>query len=466
MIERTFLFFDDKNILSRTGVERKYGVPKLALIYRDPCAVTPTGVPSIWYDEKDSLYHMFYNGYVSNLPIQLAAVSKDGIHWEPRNTAAEAGIAEPEAAHQLLDIRGAELACVYEDRTAPPDQRLKALMTIGDPDAVRIMHDPVYTSGDGIHWTLQPVEWHNHAAEPGAGCFYNAITGKHVITARPDAGVRRVGLIETEDFKTFSDLQLVMTPDSMDEPLAEHYGMPVFPYKDYFVGFLWIFHVPNIRQRKYWGGKLDAQLVYSYNGTHFNRSLREPFLSNDSSPETAGLLIPNALYETRDKKLLIAASIGPHEHGYFKRGGALAIYELRQDGFISFRAEEEGELITIPMVYGGGDLSVNVAAETFSCALYTDNSEQEPMHLLSHDLVPLEGFGHDAFERFSGDSTDHVLRWRSADLQSLKGKVLYLECRMKRGDLYAIKGALTPMMICDLARYHLYGILPNLTGIG
>ncbi len=102
----TFLSFDDKNILSRTGVERRYGVPKLASIYRDPYAVTPTGLSSIWYDEKNALYHMFYNGYVSDLPIQLAAVSKDGIHWEPRNTAAEAGIADPEAAHQLLDIRG------------------------------------------------------------------------------------------------------------------------------------------------------------------------------------------------------------------------------------------------------------------------------------------------------------------------------------------------------------------------
>jgi hypothetical protein len=92
--------------------------------------------------------------------------------------------------------------------------------------------------------------------------------------------------------------------------LAEHYGMPVFPYKDYFVGFLWIFHVPNIRQRKYWGGKLDAQLVYSYNGTHFNRSLREPFLSNDSSPETAGLLNERRLASMKADAVLVNGGRG------------------------------------------------------------------------------------------------------------------------------------------------------------
>ena len=465
-MERQFLFFDDKNILSRTGVERKLGKPEIAAFYEDPSAHTSTGLPSVWYDEKNRLYHMFYNGYVGDNIVPLAAVSQDGIHFEPRNTASELHFDHLFAPNQLLDCWGGEMAYVYEDKTAPEEERLKLLMTMGDTTAVRIMHNFLYTSGDGIHWTKQPQEWHNHAAEPCAMCFYNHVTKKHTIVARPDAGARRVGEIETEDFKTFTDLKLVMTPDSLDEPLAEYYGMPVFPYGDLFVGFLYIYHVPNERTRKGIDGKVDAQLVYSYNGTHFNRSLREPFFANDR-PENAGIVFPSDLYRGAKGELLVCASVNPYEHSHFKNSGCTAIYRLREDGFICFHADGEGEVVTIPMVYGGGDITVNVNCEKFSCALFTDTSEEEaPKWTWLYQLRPLEGFGHEQFNTFSGDSTRHTLSWRGADPESLKGKVIHLEIRMKKGDLYAVNGDLTPMQICDLARYHIYGILPDLTGIG
>ena len=466
MKHNTFFFFDDKNILYREGLERRYGKPVPAAVYRDPNAVTSGGLPSVWHDTENGLYHLFYNGFVGDTLIPMAAVSRDGIHFEPRCTAAKAGITDPLAPNQLLDIRGGELAYVYTDETAPPEQRLKALMTLGDGTAVRIMHDLLFTSGDGVHWQQQPVEWHNHAAEPSAMCFYNDITKKHSIIARMDAGVRRLGLIETDDFRTFTDARMVMTADSWDEPLAEHYGMPTFPYKGWFIGFLWIYHAPNVRQRKFLGGTMDAQLVYSYNGTHFNRSLREPFFSNDALPETAGMVMPNMMYENHSGQLLAVAATCPYEHGHFKEGGALVIYELRPDGFIAFHAQEKGELVTIPMVYQGGDILINAAAEEISCALYTDDSREEPLNLQAHKLLPLEGFEHEAFLTLSGDRLAASLQWENKNLNDLRGRVIYLELRIKNGDLYSVSGALTPMMICDLARYHLYGILPDTTGIG
>ena len=461
-----FLFFDDKNILSRTGVERRLGAPELIGKYDDPFASTSTGMPSIWYDEENKKYHMFYNSCVGHRYFPLAAISDDGIHFVPRNTAIEAGIENPIAPNLLLPVNGGELAYVYEDKLAPKEERLKAFFVAGKPGSVRIIHNYLYTSADGIRWKKQEQEWHNRGAEPGAMCFYNKVTGKHTIISRPDPGVRRLGLIETEDFKTFTNLRLVMSPDSLDEPLCEHYGMPIFPYGDIFVGFLWLYKVPNIRQRKYYGGVIEAELVYSYNGISFNRSLRKPFFANDASVGSAGLVMPSDMYRGTNGELLVSAGISQAEHGYFSGNGQIAIYKLREDGFISFNAKNDGEIITIPMVYGGGDITVNVNCEHFSCALFTDDSIDEPMNLLCHNLLPLEGYSHEEFNSFSGDEISKSLSWKNSDLEALKGKVIYIEMRIRNGDIYSLNGNLTPMMICDLARYHLYGILPDLNGIG
>ena len=465
MKENLFLFFDDKNKLSRNGFERKLGKPKVVEIYKDPNAYTAIGFPAIWYDEDKGKYHMFYNGYVDGKCAPLAAISDDGIHFTPRNTASESGLKNPFAPNQIMEGCG-ELANVYVDLKAPKSERLKALVTYGDSKTTRIINDPLYTSADGIRWLRQPVQWHNHAAEPGAMAFYNPVLDKHTIIARPDAGVRRIGLIETSDFKTFSDIRLVMTPDSLDEPLAEHYGMPTFPYENYFIGFLWIFHVPNVRERKYYKGTVDAQLVYSYNGTNFNRTLREPFFTNYDAPETKGMVYPSSMYVNREGRLLVAASASENEHGYFKDKGVIAIYELRKDGFISLHTEDSGDVITIPMLYRGGDIKVNLKAEHCSCALYTDDSDKKPLNLLTHELIPLEDFTHENCEEFSGDTLCWSLRWKKGDLESLNGKIIYIELKVKKGEVYSIKGNLTPMMICDLARYHLHGIVPDITGIG
>ena len=71
-------------------------------------------------------------------------------------------------------------------------------------------------------------------------------------------------------------------------------------------------------KRKYYGGTIDAQLVYSYNGTNFNRTLREAF------SQTKGMIFP-AAYESTDGKLLVVASTCENEHGYFKNNGVIEI---------------------------------------------------------------------------------------------------------------------------------------------
>ena len=60
------------------------------------------------------------------------------------------------------------------------------------------------------------------------------------------------------------------------------------------------------------------------------------------------------------------------EHGHFREGGKIGIYEMRKDGFISFKADKEGEVMTIPMLYGGGDIELNIDACAVGAGLMSE----------------------------------------------------------------------------------------------
>jgi len=55
--------------------------------------------------------------------------------------------------------------------------------------------------------------------------------------------------------------------------------MPILQYEQLFVGLLWVYHTdPKVDgTNKYLLGKIDCQLAYSYDGWHFQRTVREPF---------------------------------------------------------------------------------------------------------------------------------------------------------------------------------------------
>ena len=222
----TILFFDDQRLICRDNFIRKYGKPEFISVFVDKGANTPIGFPTVWKNKKTGQYNMFYQGYiageVSDIDmITLAAVSDDGINWMPRNTAIESGIENPIAQNQLLPCGyHNEIVTVIEDPKAPENERLKALICEYKSDEKRC-NNVIYTSGDSIKWTKKEESWHSVGTEPCGGGFYNEIIESFVLTVRPLWGDRRVSIIETADWKTFSEPQLIMQVDSLDKPLKE-----------------------------------------------------------------------------------------------------------------------------------------------------------------------------------------------------------------------------------------------------
>ena len=81
----------------------------------------------------------------------------------------------------------------------------------------------------------------------------------------------------------------------------------------------------------------DCQLAYSYNGWHFQRTVRQPLFPNpEFGAPGAGTLRPISLL-VHDRQIRIYSSASFLEHGHHVAGhdpGALLMHRLRLDGFV------------------------------------------------------------------------------------------------------------------------------------
>ena len=199
--------------------------------------------------------------------------------------------------------------------------------------------------------------------------------------------MRRLCVRETEDFITSTPSRVAIQIDSLDDPLQETYGMPSFAYKGWYIGLLWMYQTPAVNETKYMGGTMNCQLAYSFNGTHWLRSLRTPFIGNDH-PLTQGMVFPSCVRQNGNGDILITASCTPQEHGHFTEEGAIVTYRLREDCFILLRAAKTGTLFTRQLLLGEGGLRVNAQADHMTLAF---TIQSQPRGLPNEDCIPLAG---------------------------------------------------------------------------
>lgn len=462
---QTLMFFDDQRILRRTQMKRCLGQPRLIAdsVYRDPYTGIGVGFPSVWQDPATGQYRMSYQGFVPKEGyhvIPQVAISEDGIHWQAEDVSGDMEMPDRLFPNEYLPHTLVhEVAKVYVDPYAPEAMRYKALCIDYHHDTNQVINT-LWTSPDGRRWTYQKdMPWHTEGAEPGAGVFYNDVRDAYTLVVRPDWGERRVTVTETKDWKTFTRPELAVQVDPLDDPVTETYGMPSFAYEGYYIGFLWLYHAPQERGNKYWGGRMDCQLTYSLNGWHFNRTLRTPFIGNGEpgDPHYGGVY-PSELRILGDGSLMIYASCTAYEHGHFNLQGesAIAAFSLRKDGFVYLESTGgEGSVCLRPMLLHGGELSINLQSPVHgaTCALYTPEGK------------PIEGYTHAACERFVGDAVDWTPVWAGEKtLDALKGQAVEVEINVYGGRLYAIRGNFTPMMHMQVSRLLSTGRMPDRKG--
>lgn len=441
----SYLFFDDQRLFTRENLTRELGTPELIAdsLYAQDGAQVSGAMARVWKENERS-YHLFYQAFLPNSrTVILAAHSEDGVHFTPRNTAREAGITEPMFENQLVPENDAELASFVDTGKSPGRLKLLVSEYMRKELGVRCK---IYESDDGVHWTLLPYLWHETGTEPCASVFYSGYLKKYVLLSRPSWGVRRVCESRTEDFTAFTKPEIMMQADALDDPLTETYGLFGFPYKDAFAGVLILYHAPAVDGVKYMDGKVNGQLVWSPDGAHWMRSLRQPFMKN--KPPFEGMIFASDLRIDEDGSILLYASGTPKEHGHFnEEGAAIGVFRLREDGFICLKAEGEGRVRTRETLLRGG-FRVNLQAEEATCALFYSKDN------------PIPGFNHADCVPFRGDSAKWAPRFKG-DLTELYGKVVNIEVKLRNGRIYGITGDFLKLMNAEADRYNKLGVLPE-----
>jgi hypothetical protein len=118
---------------------------------------------------------------------------------------------------------------------------------------------------------------------------------------------------------------------------------------------------------------------------------------------------------------------GEREGGVYDR---LVRLTQRLDGFVSLEAGDEvGTVVTRPLVFEGGRLVLNVAAEGVV-----------RVGLLDEGGKSLPGFALDDCDPISADSTRHTVSWRGKnDVGPQAGKVVQVQLQLQNAKVFALQ---------------------------
>lgn len=453
----TLLFFDDYYLNRWENLQRRVGQPELEpeATFIDPAHGLASGYPTVFRTEAGQWRCLYQGKSISHMPAKISfpliAESDDGIHWEIPDLTEKVPLPDRAFPNQVMSMdRFGQWDHYFDERADDPQERLKGLVTTK-------FGALLYTSPDGLKWReVEGVEWRPGSPDPPSMAFWNELRQSYVIMARPGRNPhpRRLAVSETKDWRTFGESELTLRADALDLPLTELYGNPAFPYEEMFVGFVWVYNTVPYRandpttHRKYYGGKTYGQLSYSYNGWHFHRSLRDPFIPNAPTGELgAGIMRPMSMIIDDDHCIRIYSSASKLEHGYHIQGsdlGGHVMHRLRLDGFMYLEsAGGPGILGTRPLFWRGGALRLNLQSAHDARVQVTDVQGQT-----------IEGYGFEDCQPFVGDELFWEPRWQNdIRMADLSNRLLRLEISLENARLFAIRGDLFAPSSREVRRY-------------
>jgi hypothetical protein len=423
--------------------------------------------PTVYRDEATGRWRMLYTARWK--PYQLMVLdSEDGIHFQPLPCPDIAPEGERRAANHIFTLPHGSCGGVYLDPVAGDGfpfkvfghQQGPAVFKRAQADRRHRWHraaqagrakpymaeELTLVSQDGLHWELRlDMNWGlpNWHPEPPIFGFYNRRLKRHMMTVRPGWGDRRVCLQSSPDLRDWSGPELLLQPDVLDGETVEHYGMPVFPFENDYVGLLWVFHngtsEPTTSFNRFVGW-LDCQLTYSFDGVRFVRGKREPLIAlGEPGEHGCGGVEPSSLVVT-DDEIRIYSCGSKAQHGtnfQARRAGSedfegILLHTLRKDGFtyLTSRGSWAG-LITKPLVLFDGDLQLNVEAGWGEVRYQLTNDRSEPIAGYTFD---------DCAAIVREDSLNAALRWREKTAAELVGQPVRLQLKFRDARLYALRG--------------------------
>ena len=455
---KTFLFLDDWMLDSYRDVVRSFPQPEQVPVE----SVTEMyNYATVIRDPERGCYRSWYNRFFTvegrTVAAKCLAESEDGFHWKP------VALAKP--VDRLGHLRsnlvfsghtsGGEGALIYDPRDPDPERRYK--LTYSDrlgpgPEQLREWSESpapdrclglVAYSPDGIHWRID--DDHPFYTVPG-GCdtlimpLFNPVTGRYQAIVRPSVLDRRIAIVESPDFLNWTQHLTIITPDPLDEPCLQFYGMPWFYYEDLFIGLLWDHHISQdeLMGGAKWSGVIDCELAYSYNGVHWNRTNRLPFIGRtELGTYGCGSVYPHSLLIDEDDRIRIYSAGLLTDHSIeeppegFESVGAMIVHHLRKDGFAYLEPRAGWGTVTMRSVKPrSGEITINFRAPLGKVLVQISDPDRKPIPGYSfEDCIPL-----------AGDELAARPRWKEReDASKLIGEHVRLEFKLFQAELYAVR---------------------------
>ena len=265
------------------------------------------------------------------------------------------------------------------------------------------------------------------------------------MVTRPGWGDRRIAIQTSCDGKNWDGLHVILQPDLLDLPQTQFYGMPVTEYEGYYIGFLWMAHFSNSdkvnRFNQLWGS-IDCQLAYSFDGLHFQRGIREPFIPlNEPGLPGSGVMFPTAFIDRGDELFIYSATTMDlhfqNTTSQFIRKGEIppsyvTLHRLRKDGFMYLASKGHwASVITKPMVLNEPVLNVNAKLPYGNLLFQITDLESRP----------LEGFEFENFIPISScDKLEASIEWKERKLDELIGKIIRIEFKFRNCRIFSVNG--------------------------
>ncbi len=303
----------------------------------------------------------------------------------------------------------------------------------------------VYVSKDGLHWeTKTEYDWCQGKFFPEEPhfMFFNHLSGRHTLVARPGLGDRRALITSTKDFREWSEPRIVLQPDLLDRKILEFYTMPVFPYGSCFVGLAWASHFSSSEGPDFMvlhKGPQNPQLVWSPDGEYFVRPTRESFIEfNPPGKPGCNSIRPEGMVVLEDE-IRIYSQGGLSAHGtpvpesMQPSSSGMLLHTLRRDGFMYFRSKGyKASLTTRPFIIFNCDITMNAEAVTGEVLVEIRDDKNKPIEGYTFDeFIPL---------KFS-DSLKHPLQWRNRrNLNELINKPIRFSIKFYNARIYSFTG--------------------------
>lgn len=354
------------------------------------------------------------------------ARSRDGIHWEKPSL----GIIEFNGSRDNNLVfagacgHGQHGGTVFIDPTAAPEQRYKYIYLGGGNVCGAV-------SADGLHW--RPVKEDNDvlvkwSSDTQSTCFWDPTREAFVAFLR-SWSPRMVSRTESRKFGDFPEPVVVLAPDEFDPPETDIYNNAAlrYPYaaRAYFM-FPSLYHHPS--------DKLWVQLAASRDSVEWHRPTREAFIPvGVPGSWDEGLVYRGVGLIRKGEELWLSYYGRRATHNTYKDKqfqGAYSYAVSRLDGFVSMDAGNElGELVTVPVVFAGNRLALNI---------HTLPRGAAKVELLDEAGKPIPGYTQADCDEIKCDDTRLVVTWHGrADVGRLAGKPIRLRFVMRRCKLYA-----------------------------